>query len=339
MSNYPDIGRIDSAVQMQARDWLVLLNSGAATEQQRADFGRWMAASEAHEQAFVEYEQVWQQLGQLAPRTRAELRASVADLPAAGWRAWLQLLDGRRWQAAALASVLVLGVWVVLAGRELADPEISRYQTAQAQLQTINLPDGSQLSLAAQTQLSAWQTKGERHVELLAGQAFFVIAKNPKKPFYVSVGGTRIRVLGTRFDVNKLNGQVRVNVEEGVVSVEARTPEPNSATQVLVLTAGKTVTQLAGGSFSALGDIDPAAAALWRSGRLEYNNATLAEVIAEVNRYYDGEIIVHHSLQQQRITLALTTAEVNQVPHILSQLLPIKLQQGADKRLYLFPAE
>lgn len=332
--------QIDSAIRVQARDWLVLLNSGAVSEQQREAFGRWMAVSEAHEQAFIEYEQTWQQLGQLAPGTRAELRNSVADLPAAGWRAqwnqWLQW-SGRSWQAAALASVLLLGVWVVLDGRE-ANPVISHYQTAVAQLQTITLPDGSQLTLAAKTRINAWQTEGERHVELLAGQAFFDIAKNPQQPFYVSAGGTRVRVVGTRFDVNKFNGQVRVSVEEGIVSVSALALDTDSATPAVVLTAGNTVTQLADGVLSAVGTIDPTAAALWRSGRLVYNNATLVEVISEVNRYYDGEIIVHDALKNERITMALTTAEVNQLPAVLAQILPIRVQHAADKRVYLFPA-
>jgi hypothetical protein len=36
--------------------------------------------------------------------------------------------------------------------------------------------------------------------------------------------------------------------------------------------------------------------------------------------------------------MALTTSEVNQLPAVLAQILPIRVQHAADKRVYLFPA-
>ncbi len=57
-------------------------------------------------------------------------------------------------------------------------------------------------------------TPEQRNVRLLAGQAWFQVAKNPNRPFVVEAGNRRVTALGTAFDV-RLDSRESVQVASG----------------------------------------------------------------------------------------------------------------------------
>jgi transmembrane sensor len=56
-------------------------------------------------------------------------------------------------------------------------------------------------------------------LELVAGHARFDVVRRPSRSFEVAVGAWRVFVVGTRFDVQRSEGGVRVSVERGLVRV------------------------------------------------------------------------------------------------------------------------
>ncbi|WP_128548081.1 FecR family protein [Larkinella soli] len=101
----------------------------------------------------------------------------------------------------------------------LADGAITRTNTTQ-QVQDIRLDDGSIVQLYPNSSLNypAHFAANSREV-FLRGRAFFRIARNPKKPFWVYTGTLSTQVLGTRFMVDADAGQANVQVTSGRVSV------------------------------------------------------------------------------------------------------------------------
>lgn len=88
--------------------------------------------------------------------------------------------------------------------------------------QTIYLVDGSRITLqpGSSVKYIAFLKKDKREV-YLKGNAFFEVAKDAKRPFYVYTDSIVLRVLGTSFNVttDKNNGDITIVVHTGKVSV------------------------------------------------------------------------------------------------------------------------
>ena len=82
------------------------------------------------------------------------------------------------------------------------------------------LPDGSKVTLAKGARISYNRLmNGKKRKVFLSGEAFFDVAKNPEKPFYIHTQNMVIKVLGTSFRVTASAGKESVIVKTGKVSV------------------------------------------------------------------------------------------------------------------------
>jgi transmembrane sensor len=133
-------------------------------------------------------------------------------------------LTRRPWSlAAALAAVIVgaaLVTWLQLGRGTL-------YATAIGEQRSIALADGSTIELGARSRVRVHFTDKERDVEFLAGEALFGVAKDPTRPFVVATSNTRVRAVGTQFDVHRRTSGTTVTVLEGRVVVYS--PHPTAA--------------------------------------------------------------------------------------------------------------
>jgi transmembrane sensor len=236
---------------------------------------------------------------------------------------------------------LVLFVSVFLANNLLKGSiDLSSYQTDIAQVQKIQLPDGTLITLSGKSRITAWDTGSERHVELLKGQAFFEVAKNPDKPFYVKAGDTLVRVIGTQFDVNRTTSLVRIAVLEGIVSV-SDIPESNktiNGQEPLMITAGLQVSRNSDGGFSPVEKVASMNFANWRNGRLAYSNARLQDVIDDVNRYSRDQISLDETLQDIKVTIAFEVGQINSLPMLLAKMLPVVYTREASGTVLILPS-
>ncbi|SEI58807.1 FecR family protein [Dyadobacter sp. SG02] len=144
-----------------------------------------------------------------------------------------------RWAAMA-ASLLLIG-WF-LAGKLLdRNVPLSAYTWEEkhnggSNVMPVMLEDGSVVELRPGGSLrypSRFEDK-KREV-ILKGNGFFIIRKNPKKPFYVHSGSVTTRVLGTSFYVSTAanGGQTKVEVVTGLVSVYSERGSEEAADMLL----------------------------------------------------------------------------------------------------------
>lgn len=84
-----------------------------------------------------------------------------------------------------------------------------------------SLDDGSKITLNTNSILkySEENFNVKDRKLILEGQAFFEVAKNPNKPFIVTTGDLKTKVLGTSFDIDASDQNVLVTVSEGKVAV------------------------------------------------------------------------------------------------------------------------
>jgi len=93
------------------------------------------------------------------------------------------------------------------------------YATAVGEQRSIELADGSTVSMNSKSKIRVRYSKTERLVDLLEGQALFHVAKDSTHPFIVSACGTRVQAVGTQFDVYERRVGTTVTVLEGRVAV------------------------------------------------------------------------------------------------------------------------
>eukprot|EP01042_Synura_sphagnicola_P036120 gene36120-46223_t len=177
------------AVDEAAVAWFVRLRDEEVTEADRAAFAVWLKADPAHERAWGELEALWGALDQVAV---PGMVAPVTDRP-----------ERRRprafWRPLAAAAMLLLAVTAAL--RLLPPGLLADYRTGIGERRVVDLADGSRIELGPASAIEVDLGNARRAVRLVAGEAFFTVARDPARPFVVGAGQGEIAVLGTAFDV------------------------------------------------------------------------------------------------------------------------------------------
>jgi transmembrane sensor len=208
-----------------------------------------------------------------------------------------------------------------------------QYATRLAQIEPIRLQDGSVVTLGASSSIDAnFADASKRQVTLRSGQAFFEVAHNAERPFFVQAGDVSIRVVGTKFDVRRGPEETIVSVREGVVRVSA----DGGAVQTLhagdqAIVEHRTLLFLTRSIATQIASVQPENVASWRTGRLAYNDAPLSEVIADINRYYaPGVEVEPPDAAGVRITASFRTNEIDAFLDDLSREFPVSAARGPD---------
>lgn len=283
-------------IEAEAAEWVIRLGADALSEQERRNFELWRSRSVRHDQAFEFAQQTWGTLAELR-HAPGSLAADMAQ--SSGRRRNTRGREqGRQPRFAAGMAMICLAATIGLAGFWFwhGNPVTlmaADYRTAPGEQQTVRLSDGSVVELASGSAIAVHFGSEERRVELLAGAAYFTAASmgdGEQRPFVVEGAGGTATALGTQFLVDRLPDAVEVVVAEHEVRVALADVDGRSGN--VVLSPGQSVRY---SSHTGLGDvfeknIDQATA--WRRGRLVFDQVSLAEVVAELNRYRRGRIVI-----------------------------------------------
>lgn len=311
----------------QAAYWLAYLYSGEATDEGHGQFSAWLNRSANNARAYRRVQQTWRDMAAAGAEALFPSEAAGGEpesrvvpferLPGQWSRPGARrgIMAGA--MAIAASLVLAVGVWRMASYNP---PTIQSYRTAIGEVKTFALPDGSHVTLSADSRIKAIFSRQVRGVELVQGRAWFDIASDPAKPFTVAAAATLIRVVGTQFDVDRSPKDVRVSVARGIVRVAPLSGETGEASggKSVELIGGQRVTSGFDGQPGRIERFDTANAAPWRTGLLIYRDASLEDVVAEVNRYRTDKIFVaEKSLGGMKITMAI---RANQTDALLSGL-------------------
>ena len=268
--------------------WLSVLHDQPDSGDQ-ATFSRWLLADPAHAEAYAQAQVVWE-LSEVAGATLAE-EESLA------MQRYLSVMDksrrSRLWHwsgglAMAACLLLMVGVFAGWQPARWVDDLGADYVSVPGQVRTVVLADQSQVTLDADSAIAVNFSGGERHVQLRRGVAFFHVT-HTGEPFVVDADGGEARVLGTEFEVRLQPGGAQVTVLSGRVGVKAG---KNAAQQIL--TADQQIAYDAGVT-DTVHHVDSQARLGWRSGWLSYYKTPLVDVVADLKRYYPGQIVLLNS--------------------------------------------
>ena len=127
-----------------------------------------------------------------------------------------QWLKTAAW-AAAVATVVFTMVLFLNRQSHENKPAFTTITTKNGERSTITIADGSKLTLNAGTTIHVYNDfSKERKVDLVDGEVFFDVKRNPQKPFRIQSSGLTVSVLGTSFNVSAYTGLNTLSV--GVVT-------------------------------------------------------------------------------------------------------------------------
>ncbi|HEY0945490.1 MAG TPA: FecR domain-containing protein [Opitutaceae bacterium] len=314
---------LDEAAARAAAERLARLDRGIPPSETLAG---WRSADPRRDAELARMTDVWQQLDAARSLPRLRAMADAIEARARRRRARRQTFLSAAALLAAAAAVAVCIHWTGLlstpAGTALEQTQANpgNHWVLASTAQRLWLPDGSVAELNGDSEIETSFTGSERCVRLLRGEAHFSVAKNPNRPFLVSVGPITVRAVGTAFDVRHEAQTVDVLVTEGSVSVEgAATPAPaadDEATPLVpALSAGqRAVVDVASGAASVTTVGSPASVELheslaWRTTRLAFDRTPLDEVVAAFNQRNAHQLKLGHPALARRTLTGVFRAD------------------------------
>lgn len=300
---------IDPLILGEAADWLVQLQSGAATEADHRAIQLWRNRSPQHAQAWQRAEALLGDLravpGNLASDTFQRLNASKRV--------------GRRQALHRLGLFLLAGPVLWTAYRELPWQQWSADQrTAIGEQKNLTLPDGTQLLINTGSALNIVFTAQERRIKLLEGEVLISTAKDPARAFLVETRHGTARALGTRFSVRIGEQHSHVAVTEGAVEML-----PARSSQGLILRAGEQ--SVFSSDTTAPAQPLDAAALTWEHGMLLARNMRLDDLLSELGRYRPGVLRCHDDIAGLAVSGAFPLKDTDASLRLLQDTLPIRL--------------
>ncbi len=331
MTDGRDQDRDETMLDRQAADWFARVHAESAEEADWLALEAWLAGAPEHNAAFARVERLWAELDELGPDILRALEpaatASVVPMPAARRRRqvfphWLPI-------GAGLAASLVLAVFATMF---MGRGPTSVYATTIGQTRTVALADGSVIHLNSASSIRVRLDGHRRRVTLAQGEAAFDVAKDPARPFVVTVGDQRVTVVGTEFDILRHDGRVAVTVRRGIVAVHA--PRTDAR-----LTPGQQMVRHEGQPGAVVRAVDANNAFAWRKGYVVYQNRPLAEVVADLGRYFAVPIRTDAAAGKLAFSGALMIDNEDAVIGRLEAFLPVRADRtGAEITLRIASA-
>lgn len=298
-----------------AAEWFAKLQRADISGEDLLDFQRWLAADPRNAEAFGRLEDVAGMLRDV-PRPMSHVSSIRSGSSYDGlqsiseWqrrKASLRRFAVAASVACAAVAAVTWGVWTLRGAGQAGDI----VQTQVGENRSVDLPDGSRITLGGGSSLTTSFSSTGRDIQLTRGEALFVVAKDKLRPFRVQAGNTTVTAIGTQFNVRRREARVDVAVVEGEVLVEPSAPTPSAErieradsnvsapnnprlAEVRITAGEKAVVGDAGiQSTSHFGATDAPIA--WQSGRLVFESERLGDVIEDVNRYSRKQLLISDS--------------------------------------------
>lgn len=190
------------------------------------------------------------------------------------------------------------------------------FSTLRGEVKEENLPDGSHVTMDANSIIVGRFGSSGRQVHLQRGRALFSTIADRTKPFVVVAGDRSVVAVGTRFDVNLLQDGIIVTLLEGHVVIEGK----ERGGSPVVLEAGQQFVERGGqSSVVTLGEA-AANAVAWRAGFFYFKEQPLSEAVQLVNRHLQDQfVIVEPALESILITGRIPTRDAAAFSTALSE--------------------
>ncbi len=282
--------------------------AGEMTELEQKAFSEWIDASETNRLMYEDTKALWELTGQYKTTLddtwettevenswdRFEKKFQEIEDPKLTLKTNPVVAEKNRTglirQLMKVAAVFLVGfglTYVFLQNQNDPQPKMVIFESEVNEKKELTLPDGTKIWMNERSKLEYAADFEPRLIEL-EGEAFFDVAHQNGNPFEIRSGATKTIVLGTSFNVRAYPEErfVEVSVETGKVAFQ----EKSITAKSLILQPGDA------GVFRAqqktlLKVREPNTnKTSWKKKELVFDDASLAEVIPAMERYFGAKI-------------------------------------------------
>jgi transmembrane sensor len=174
----------------------------------------------------------------------------------------------------------------------IATPRGGQYQ--------VILPDGSKAWLNAASSLTfPTSFSGDKREVHVTGEAYFEVAKDVARPFLVKAGNVSITVLGTSFDISNYNDEpIKTTLVGGAVKV-------TGGNRSVLLKPGQQA-KASGEDLQLVAKADTQSIVAWKDGDFRFRGASIDEVMRQLSRWYDIQVVFVGDTPQQALTAVVS---------------------------------
>jgi transmembrane sensor len=270
-------------IRKQAALWVTELHGPDRNASVEERVRLWLSKDPRHAAAFELATEAWQRSGNLPGnlpgRTPGALQKPIRP----------------KASAKALAGMAILFTALVCAMYFLQDNTL---ETGPAEQRTVELSDGTEVSLNANSKIIVQYDQRVRKLTLASGEALFNVIKHQSRPFVVVAGDRKIIATGTSFMVRREQpggSAFAVTLVEGRVAIEPISwPDvvpSEAATGLKLLNPGERL-RFADDAAEKKDSPSIDGVIAWRRGQLIFEDTSLSEAAAEFNRYGSNKIVI-----------------------------------------------
>jgi transmembrane sensor len=272
--------------QPEYLDLIVRYLNHPQDENIRAAINSYRTKSAEHEEYFHEVERIWNLSSKSASLNRLNIKQAQANFKRELIKRSYRQSNGFVWFRNIAATLILLGVGYWLYNLS-STPAYLTIKTAANQQDSVLLVDGSKVILA-ENSLVRYPVKfaaSSREIYLDHGKAFFKIAKDSKHPFSVLMGESKVKVLGTSFNIDYSPSKIDLDVKTGRVLFS---PYHNGTSSILV--AGQALSyNITNKQFTTRISQN---ADSWLTKELVFVDTPLEEVCKQLSNYYQRNIVL-----------------------------------------------
>lgn len=349
-----------NAIQQQARDWLVKLETDDMLDGDEDRFVEWLEADEAHSIAFYDAEQTWQTMHQVSADALKEddlqqdtltstspqnhevqsnrkegaktEEAKIVKLPVGDVNLNQPSKSGSSSTNDAsrvrqlfrvmlpLAATFLLAFWTLIWGKGTWLSITTDHYAATGERKVQLLADGSELTLNTDTAVNIHFSDKQRLIELVSGEIYIDVFTDRERPFVVQAGDMQVTALGTEFIVRKDND---TQPTVAVTEHSVKVENLSDLNTQTVVQEGQQVTLLEKRNLITQAKvISIKKVQSWKNGKLVFNNEPLKTVVLELNRYTTSKIVLRDkNLEDLRVTGVLDLEDpLNSLKNLAEQL-------------------
>ncbi len=194
----------------------------------------------------------------------------------------------------------------------------------------IFLPDGTEVFLNGGSSIKyPGSFKGKSREVEFEGEAFFDVTENKNKPFVISTGDIRLKVLGTSFNVENYEDQSEIitTLISGKIAVLGA-QENGRRGNLLELNPSQQVSiQKSTQIFKLSSDVNTYKYTSWMDGKVVFENDPMDEVLSKLARHYNVDVSFNDTdLSVYKFTATFEYENFEQVLDLISLALPVNYE-------------
>jgi ferric-dicitrate binding protein FerR (iron transport regulator) len=282
--------------------WLVTREiTGEITSEEKTELESLLVASPLDQEKFKLTEKFWRQEGYADQSSDSDealkkilARINENQKEVKSRTVFLPLF---RKLAVAAMAIFMVGVGFY-SYQEYQDPEavalIERHNGT-GMRSMITLSDGTRIWLNADSKVSYPEMfVGDTREVHLTGEAFFSVAHNTQKPFYIQLNKASIRVVGTSFNVKAYSNEenIQTSVLTGKVAFISRTEKSQSLNDTVYLVKNNKVTYSLSTGKMETGITNAQDDREWINGKLICKSETLESIARQLERNFGKQVVI-----------------------------------------------